>query len=82
MEADSPKLTEEKAFEVIWFLQEVTRIFPDYIEKCDDCGDLFDSNSEGTYIGDPEEAFDVEDLGKHFCEDCKDRHVKPYQEEE
>ena len=45
-----PRLSERKAFSVIWFLQEHLRVLPDNIERCCRCGDLFDVNREsGTY---------------------------------
>jgi hypothetical protein len=78
---ESPKLDGEKAFEIIWFLQEVTRIIPSRIERCDDCGDLYNSDSEGTYISEEEEAETPEDMYKHFCGDCEYHHVR-YPEEE
>ena len=42
-----PKLSPNKAWSLIWFLQEVTRCLPDYIERCDVCGQLYDSEQEG-----------------------------------
>jgi hypothetical protein len=58
------KLSDTEAFRVIWFLQEHLRVLPDNIERCDVCGDLYDSNQEGTHL---EEPFD----GNHsFCSCC------------
>jgi len=57
----TPKMTEKKAFAVIWFLQEHLRILPENIEKCSECGDLYDSNCEGVYW---------EKKGKNFCGAC------------
>lgn len=56
-----PKLSVKKAFAIIWYLQEHMRILPDNIEKCDNCNDLFDHNSEGIYW---------ESKGKNFCGGC------------
>ena len=47
-----PKLSSNKAWSLIWFLQEVTRCLPDHIERCDACGDLYDSESEGVCLDD------------------------------
>lgn len=58
---NAPKLTEKKAFAVIWFLQEHLRILPDHIERCDECGDLFDTHRQGDYD---------EKSGKHWCGNC------------
>lgn len=57
----SPKLGRETAFSVIWFLQEITEVLPDYYEACDSCHDLFDDHGEGRYD---------EDTGKHYCDGC------------
>jgi hypothetical protein len=57
------RMSDKKAFTVIWYMQEILRIIPDTYERCDDCGDLFDSNSSGYYS---------EKRGKHFCSSCDD----------
>jgi formylmethanofuran dehydrogenase subunit E len=56
-----PKMSEKKAFSIIWYLQEHLSIFPDNIERCDICGELFDTNSEGIYW---------ETKGKNYCGAC------------
>ena len=61
-----PKLTQKKAFTIIWYLQEHLRILPDNIERCDNCGELFDTHSDGIYW---------ESKGKHFCGGCQ--HLVP-----
>jgi hypothetical protein len=60
-----PRLSERKAFDVIWFLQERLRVLPDHFERCCRCGELFDTNSEGGYYRDGP-----------YCESCYDRIVK------
>lgn len=55
------KLTEKKAFHIIWFLQEHLRVLPDHIERCNTCGSLFDSWESGLYW---------ETKGKHYCDSC------------
>ena len=52
VECKMPKLKPQMAFTVIWFLQEHLHILPDTIERCRNCGELFDSDSEGCYIDD------------------------------
>lgn len=56
-----PKLTEDQAWSVIWFFQEHLRVLPDVYEKCDVCGDLYDSEEGGTY---------QEKKPYHRCEGC------------
>ena len=63
----APKMSEKKAFSIIWYLQEHLSILPDTIERCDVCGELYDSNSEGIYW---------ETKGKHYCNCCSD--IVPY----
>jgi len=63
----APKMSEKKAFSIIWYLQEHLSIFPDTIERCSVCGELFDTNSEGLYW---------ETKGKHYCNGCCD--IVPY----
>lgn len=55
------KLTEKKAFAIIWYLQEHFPVFPDTIERCSNCGDLFDTNCSGIHW---------ESKGRHYCDGC------------
>ena len=64
-----PALSEKKAFSIIWYLQEHLSIFPDQIEKCDSCGDLYDSYSEGIYW---------ESKGRFYCGCCCDQVPENY----
>jgi len=57
----TPKLTEKKAYTIIWYLQEHMRILPSNIERCNNCGQLFDSDSGGIYW---------ETKGNHYCSGC------------
>jgi hypothetical protein len=41
------KLSEKDAFGVIYYLQEVMNIFPDNIEQCKNCGELYDMDNNG-----------------------------------
>lgn len=56
------KLTPEQAFSVIYFLQEHMGLIPDHYEKCDECGCLFDTESEGGYF---------EGVEKFKCGQCE-----------
>ena len=47
----TPKLTPDQAWSVVWFLQEVYHALPAKFERCDRCGDLFDSYRGGDYDG-------------------------------
>ena len=68
-----PKLSKDKAFSVIWFLQEIMHCLPDSIEQCGECKELFDSDSEGYHLDDQYEL-DGKPLPKkywgHWCDDC------------
>lgn len=58
-----PKLTAEQAWTVIWYLGNQYWQVPDHIDRCDLCGDLYDSEREGGCL----------DYGKppyHFCDVC------------
>jgi hypothetical protein len=48
---DMPKLSQEQAFAIIYYLQEALYILPDHYEKCKKCGDLFDSENDGCLGG-------------------------------
>lgn len=56
-----PRLTQKKAFTIIWYLQEHLRVLPDHVERCNNCGELFDTHSDGIYW---------ESKGKHYCGGC------------
>lgn len=57
------KLTADQAWTAIWYIQNLNRQIPEQIERCDVCGDLYDSHAEG----------DCLDYGKApylFCGAC------------
>lgn len=56
-----PKMSQKKAFAIIYYLQEHYRKFPDNIEQCSVCGDLYDTDCEGLYW---------ETKGKFYCDNC------------
>jgi len=58
----NPRLSPEKAFSIIWYLQEHFPLLIDNIEKCSNCDSLYDCNSEGLYC---------ETKGKFYCGGCK-----------
>ncbi|RZM21769.1 MAG: hypothetical protein EOO88_31575 [Pedobacter sp.] len=58
-------LSEEHAFKVIWFLQEHLRVIPDNIERCNNCGDLYDANNSGYYTEEGHEGM------HNFCDACE-----------
>lgn len=61
------ELSPEKAFKVIWFLQEHLRVIPDTIERCECCDELYDTNCSGLHIENPYQ-------GMHFfCDSCMGR---------
>lgn len=55
------KLSSQKAFNIIMYLQEVLPVFPDHIEKCSHCKDLYDTWSEGTQD---------EKTDRFYCDSC------------
>jgi hypothetical protein len=56
-------LSSKKAFSVIYFLQEHLPVFPDNIEQCSNCGELYDTYSQGHHS---------EMTGKFYCsESCE-----------
>lgn len=57
-----PRLSPEQAWTVVWYLGGLYWQVSDYIERCNGCGRLFDTLSEGGHS----------DKGPlyHFCESC------------
>lgn len=62
-------LTSEQSSLIIWYLQEHFPVFPDHIEMCGDCKQMYDSHSEGCY-------YEIE--GKHYCGACEDNSEAVY----
>jgi len=60
-----PRLTEEQAWTVIWYLGELHQQIPDFIERCDVCGTLYNRNSSG-------DCFDYGRAPYDFCDNCMD----------
>jgi hypothetical protein len=67
-----PNLSDDMAWEVIYMLQEGLRVLPDHIERCDGCGELYDTWSEGQYS---------ELDGKSYCGGCADSSETTYCDE-
>ncbi len=64
IEADHvPKLTDDQAWTVIWYLGNLYRQVSDHISRCDVCGCLYDTEREG-------ECLDYGAEPYHFCENC------------
>ncbi len=72
----SPKLSDTKAFRIIYGMQEFLNLIPDTFEICGRCGKLFDTSKEGTFADESDVSgagFEKRDIGKHYCETCIDR---------
>lgn len=54
-----PKLSQRRAFDVIWYLQEHLRLIPSNYERCCSCGDLYDSDNSGGHKKD-----------RCYCDNC------------
>jgi hypothetical protein len=68
----TPKLSPKHAFEIIWFLQEVTGCLPDKYERCSICGTIYNSD-EGDYSDLTGKCYCsccLEQSGIINCEDC------------
>jgi len=59
-----PKLTADQAWTVILYVQELRLQLSDEIDRCDVCGDIYDSRAEGTCL-------DYGDSPYHFCGACE-----------
>ena len=60
-----PHLSEDQAWTVIWYLGNLYQQIPDFIYRCDVCGELYNSEREGNCL----------DYGRapyHFCNNCMD----------
>lgn len=61
--AHVPQLTDDQAWTAIWYLGNLYWQVPDFIERCDVCGSLFDTRCGGTCL-------DYGDEPYHFCDGC------------
>ena len=86
-----PKLTQTQAWFAIYVLQEHFGILPEKFELCDECGRMFDSDSEGVHTDDKAQfeegeianGLPITDCGKHLCGYCEDEHrIQEYAKEE
>ncbi len=62
---ERPKLTADQAWTVIWYLGNKYWQVPDFIERCDLCGELYNGHQEGACL-------DYGGLPYFFCEQCRD----------
>jgi hypothetical protein len=54
---NQPKLSKDEAWSAVWFLQEVARILPDTIDRCDECNNLYEADySDPGYIDDTDDT--------------------------
>lgn len=44
-----PRLSEQKAFKIIYYMQEIMEILPDKFERCTTCGCIYDSEMGGSF---------------------------------
>lgn len=58
-----PHLTADQAWTAVWYLQNLYWQVPDHIERCNVCGRLFDSHSEG-------DCLDYGEKPYLFCDEC------------
>jgi len=75
-----PRLTEDEAFSVVYYLQEELGILPDCYEQCRKCKGLYDSCNEGTSIdkdstivenGKEVDGNFQEELYGLYCDNCR-----------
>lgn len=59
------KLSKTKSFNIIYYLQEHLCVFPDHIEQCSKCGELYDSYAQGHHS---------ELTGKFYCSESCEPH--------
>jgi len=58
-----PKLTADQAWTVIWYVQELHQQLSVEIERCDVCGEIYDSANSG-------DCLDYGESPHHFCDGC------------
>jgi len=58
-----PKLTDDQAWTVIWWLGNQYWQVTDHVERCDECGDLYNGWNAG-------ECMDYGDAPYNFCDHC------------
>jgi len=58
------KMSPKKAYAIIYYLEEFLPVFPDTIEQCWNCKNLFDLASSGLYW---------ETKDRHYCGSCADQ---------
>lgn len=61
---DVPRLTANQAWTAIWYLGNLYKQVNDYIERCEVCGDLYNSESGGMCL-------DFGSAPYHFCDSCQ-----------
>jgi hypothetical protein len=66
-----PKLTKDQAWFVIWWLGNSYRQVPDHVERCDVCGAVYNSWSEG-------QTLDFGNAPYSFCGNCTNSRTPEY----
>ena len=80
------KLSNKKAWDVIYYLQETMYIIPDKFEQCNGCGNIFNRDEEGEVLPinfkefadfglskSDFPALSKKHCGKKYCNGCLDR---------
>lgn len=75
----SPKLSKNMAWNVIWFLQSVSEVFSDCVERCSDCGHIYNQDCEGIYVDSDykERGYYASAKWKHLCDNCRMKYRRP-----
>jgi len=60
-----PRLTADQAWTMIWYLGNQFWQVPNHVERCDVCGELYNSEAEG-------DCLDYGDSPYQFCDGCRD----------
>lgn len=72
-----PKLRDDQAFAIIWYIQERLRIIPDNFELCHDCKQIYDADYGGIAVDNLRDAKKMgynctrKDKGHTFCNWCR-----------
>jgi len=73
----TPRLTDEKAFSVIWYLQERMGVLPDNFELCHQCKQIYNTMNGGIFVSNLSDAKEMgynctrKDKGHSFCSNCR-----------
>ena len=74
---DIPKLRDDQAFSIIWYIQEHLGLLPDRFELCHECKQIYDTDYGGIAVDDLRDAKRMgynctrKDKGHTFCSECR-----------